>query len=195
MLLFSYIAHLVGAPEIMGGFAAGVAMGHKFKIAIPKNSNIPFQKQINRVFAASPEFSHRLEDQVKPLIHLFSPIFFVMVGVSLDLNAVDWGSSYVWELSLVLLAIGLLCKFLAGFAIREHALIQTSIGLCMIPRGEVGLIFAQLGLSQGILDVKLYAAMLIVIALTTLLPPFALKWLYARWGKHPALASNRESCN
>ena len=50
----------------------------------------------------------------------------------------------------------------------------------MIPRGEVGLIFAQLGFSQGILNGELYAALLIVIALTTMTPPFLLKWYYSR---------------
>ena len=61
----------------------------------------------------------------------------------------------------------------------------------MIPRGEVGLIFAQIGVANAILNAELYAALLIVIALTTLLPPFALKWFYAKWGDHPGLAQNR----
>ena len=59
----------------------------------------------------------------------------------------------------------------------------------MVPRGEVGLIFTQVGLSNGILNAELYAALLIVIALTTALPPFALQWIYARWGHHAGLAT------
>ena len=54
------------------------------------------------------------------------------------------------------------------------------IGVAMIPRGEVGLIFAELGRVSGIFDNEIYAAMVLVIALTTLLPPFVMKWFYAR---------------
>jgi len=115
---------------------------------------------------------------MRPLIHTFSPMFFVMVGVSLNLNAVDWSAPFVWQLAGLLMVVAIVGKWLAGFAIREPRFVQTVIGLSMIPRGEVGLIFAQLGFANGILNAELYAALLIVISLTTLLPPFALKWFY-----------------
>ena len=54
----------------------------------------------------------------------------------------------------------------------------------MIPRGEVGLIFAELGRASGIFSNEIYAGLVIVIAITTLLPPFAMKWFYGRWGHH-----------
>jgi Kef-type K+ transport system membrane component KefB len=182
ILLFSYLAHLVGAPEIMGGFAAGIAMGQRFRVAINERLKLPFTRKLNQIFAASPELSHRLEEQMRPLIHTFSPLFFVMVGVSLNLNTVDWSAPFVWQLAGLLMVVAIAGKWLAGFAIKEPRFVQTVIGLSMIPRGEVGLIFAQLGFANGILNAELYAALLIVISLTTLLPPFALKWVYARWG-------------
>ena len=181
ILLFSYLAHLVGAPEIMGGFAAGIAMGQRFRVSINQRLKLPFTRTLNRLFSASPELSHRLEGQMRPLIHTFSPLFFVMVGVSLNLNAVDWSRPLVWQLAGLLMLVAIAGKWLAGFAIREPRFVQTVIGLSMIPRGEVGLIFAQLGFTNAILNAELYAALLIVISLTTLLPPFALKWVYARW--------------
>jgi Kef-type K+ transport system membrane component KefB len=58
------------------------------------------------------------------------------------------------------------------------------IGLSMIPRGEVGLIFAELGRASDIFSNEIYAGLVIVIAITTLLPPFAMKWFYGRWGHH-----------
>jgi len=79
-----------------------------------------------------------------------------------------------------LLLVAFVGKFAAGFFIKEPRRNQVAIGLSMVPRGEVGLIFAQLGFSQGILNGELYAAMLIVIALTTMSPPFLLKWFYGR---------------
>ncbi len=188
IMLYSYLAHVVGAPAIMGGFAAGIAMGQRFRITIARSLRIPFTPALNKVFSADPELAHRLEQQMRPLVHLFSPIFFVMVGVSLNLKAVDWGSAEVWMLALVLTLVAVLGKWLAGFFIRESRLRQSAIGLSMIPRGEVGLIFAQLGFANGILDAELYAALLIVIAFTTVLPPFALKAFYRRYGADPTLA-------
>ncbi len=188
ILLFSYLAHVVGAPEIMGGFAAGIAMGQRFRVSIAQRLRVPFTPALNRLLSASPELAQRLESQMRPLIHAFTPMFFVMVGVSLNLRAVDWGSPLVWQLSLALAAVAVAGKWVAGFCIRESRLRQSVIGLSMIPRGEVGLIFAQLGYSNGILNGELYAALLIVIALTTVLPPFALKWFYRRWGGRPELA-------
>ena len=172
ILLFSWLAHAVGAPEIMGGFAAGLAFSQHFGFRL-WIGNAPAIE-----FKASPKLAHRLEEQVRPLIHTFTPIFFVMVGVSLNLQAINWNSAFIWELAASLLLIAFLGKFAAGFFIREPRRNQMAIGLSMVPRGEVGVIFAQLGFSQGILNGELYAALLIVIALTTMSPPFLLKWFY-----------------
>jgi len=173
ILLFSWLAHAVGAPEIMGGFAAGLAFSQHFGFRFPLG-----KASLN--FEPSPKLAHRLEEQMRPLIHTFSPLFFVMVGVSLNLSSVNWGSSFVWMLAGLLLLVAIIGKFAAGFFIREPRRNQIAIGLSMIPRGEVGLIFAQLGYSQDILNGELYAALLIVVALTTMSPPFLLKWFYAR---------------
>ena len=180
IMLFSYLAHAIGAPEIMGGFAAGIAMSQHFRISLSERLRIPFVARINRIFAPGPELSHQLEAQMRPLIHTFTPLFFVMVGVSLNLKQVDWSSAFVWGLSGSLLLVAVAGKLAAGYLIKEPRLQQAIIGLSMIPRGEVGLIFAQLGFSNGILDAQIYAALLIVIALTTVVPPFIIKWLYQR---------------
>lgn len=172
-LLFSWLAHVVGAPEIMGGFAAGLAFSQHFSFKLPMG-----KAGLN--FAPSPKLAHRLEEQMRPLIHTFSPLFFVMVGVSLNLSDVNWNTAFIWGLAGTLLLAAFIGKFVSGFFVREPRHNQIAIGLSMIPRGEVGLIFAQLGFSQGILDGQLYAALLIVIALTTMSPPFLLKWFYGR---------------
>jgi Kef-type K+ transport system membrane component KefB len=178
ILLFSWLAHAVGAPEIMGGFAAGLAFSQHFgfRLWVGKRPALEFKP--------SPKLAHRLEEQVRPLIHTFSPLFFVMVGVSLNLRAVDWGSSHVWLMATLLLLVAFFGKFAAGFCIRESRQHQIAVGMSMVPRGEVGLIFAQLGYSQGVFDGETYAALLIVIALTTMAPPLVLKWFYRRQGKY-----------
>ena len=177
ILLFSWLAHVVGAPMIMGGFAAGIALSQHFRFDLMHRLGLP---ALDRWFAPSPKLAHRLEQQMRPLIHTFAPIFFVMVGVSLNFNAVNWHSPHVWQLGGALIAVAVIGKLAAGFFIRESRFRQTAIGLAMIPRGEVGLIFAQLGLHQGILNAETYAALLIVIALTTIAPPFILKVYYGR---------------
>lgn len=176
ILLFSWLAHLIGAPEIMGGFAAGLAFGQNFGFRM----RIRLSPRHTVDLAPNPKLAHHLEEQMRPLIHIFSPLFFVMVGVSLNLNVVNWGSGYIWALSGALLVAAFLGKFISGYCIRVPRHMQNAIGMAMIPRGEVGLIFAQLGYSQGILPGDLYAALLIVIALTTIVPPFMLKGYYGR---------------
>ncbi len=72
-------------------------------------------------------------------------------------------------------------KLICGFGAGRHAN-RMAVGIGMIPRGEVGLIFAELGRASGIFSNEVYAGMVIVIALTTLLPPLVMKWFYARHG-------------
>ncbi|MBI5751693.1 MAG: cation:proton antiporter [Hydrogenophilales bacterium] len=187
VLAFSALAHAVGAPILLGGFAAGIALGRTFRVELPSSIRLPFRAALSRMLAADPDIAHRVQTETRPLVHLFAPVFFVLVGVSINLRLVDWHSPRIWMLFGVLLALALIGKWLSGFVIREARLRQHAIGLCMIPRGEVGLIFAQLGLTQGILDDGLYAALLLVILFTTFLPPFLLKGFYALWGNHPAL--------
>jgi len=155
VLFFAWLAHVVGAPELLGGFAAGLALSRRFFLPL------------GVALRADPEFAHRIEDQMKPVIHLFTPIFFVMVGLSLNLREIDWSSSFIWLFSLTLFVASVVGKLLTA----------------MIPRGEVGLIFAELGRVTGVFSNEIYAGMVIVIALTTLLPPLVMKWFYKRFGE------------
>lgn len=166
ILLFAWMAHSLGAPELLGGFAAGLALSKQF----------PFRSLLGE----TEDFSSRVEEQMKPLVHLFSPIFFVSVGLSLDFRAVDWGSSFFWLLTFSLLIVAILGKLLAAFFLKgKSSFIKLIIGIAMVPRGEVGLIFANVGAETETFTQEIYAAVVLVIALTTLIPPFFLRWLYA----------------
>lgn len=170
VLLFAWLAHEVGAPELLGGFAAGLALSRRFFLPL------------GVALHSDPDFAQRIEDRMTPIVHLFTPIFFVMVGLSLNLREVDWSSPFVWTFSLSLFVAAVLGKLAGAYLIRENRYARIAIGLAMTPRGEVGLIFAELGRVNDIFSNEIYAALVIVIALTTLLPPFAMKWLYARYG-------------
>jgi Kef-type K+ transport system membrane component KefB len=104
-----------------------------------------------------------MEGQMRPIIHLFTPIFFVMVGLSLNFRAIDWSSAFIWMFSLTLFILAVAGKMLGALLIRERRATLIAIGLAMIPRGEVGLIFAELGRASGIFTNEVYAAMVIVM--------------------------------
>lgn len=178
ILAFGALAHLMGAPVILGGFAAGLAFSPCFRLSPPKDVRMPFAGLLRRAFHTDPEFSHGVERMVRPLTQLFAPVFFVLVGVSMDLTQVDWSDpGFAWLLG-ALLAVAIAGKWVAGFVLRKPPLIRHAVGLAMVPRGEVGLIFIQVGASIGLLDARIGAALLVVVAVTTLLPPIALKLLY-----------------
>lgn len=176
VMVFAWLAHAFGAPELLGGFAAGIALSRRFFL--------PFGVAI----ASDGRFAGEVERDMKPIVQLFTPIFFVTVGLSLDLRAVDWGSPFIWVFSIGVGFIAIVGKILGGWLLlRDHWLMRTAVGMAMVPRGEVGLIFAELGRSTGILDPETYAAVVLVIAYTTLFSPFWIKMFYRLYGDHPAL--------
>jgi len=174
VLFFAWLAHIIGAPELLGGFAAGLALSRRFFLPL------------GIALHADEAFAERIETQMKPIVQLFTPIFFVMVGLSLNLREIDWGSPFIWVFSLSLLAAAVVGKLFGALLLKESWPIRWMIGTAMIPRGEVGLIFAELGRESGIFSNEIYAGMVIVIALTTLLPPFIMKWYYGRFGAQMA---------
>ena len=170
VLFFAWLAHAIGAPELLGGFAAGLALSRRFFLPL------------GVALHADEAFADRIEMQVKPIVQLFTPIFFVMVGLSLNLREIDWSSPFIWLFSLSLLVVAVAGKLFGALLVKESWSVRWMIGTAMIPRGEVGLIFAELGRESGIFSNEIYAGMVIVIALTTLLPPFVMKWYYGRYG-------------
>ncbi|WP_293441937.1 cation:proton antiporter [Persephonella sp.] len=167
ILFFSYIAHLFGAPEIIGAFAAGIALSRRFFL--------PFGIALK----ADPHFVEKLESQMKPLIYLFTPIFFVTVGLSMNLKEIDFGSSTFWLLTFSLLLIAIIGKVGGAYLIRGIGnLKKLIIGTSMVPRGEVGLIFAELGRTAKVFTNEIYSAVVFIVILTTLVPPFIMKYLF-----------------
>lgn len=167
VLFFAWLAHVVGAPELLGGFAAGLALSRRFFL--------PFGVALHN----DRKFAGRIEVQMNPIVYIFSPIFFVTVGLSLSLREIDWTSPFIWSFALSFFIISVAAKFTGAMLIQASIKQRIAIGLAMVPRGEVGLIFAELGRSTGIFNIEVYAGMVIVITLTTLLSPFALKWFYS----------------
>ncbi|MDH5659823.1 MAG: cation:proton antiporter, partial [Gammaproteobacteria bacterium] len=145
VLFFAWLAHEVGAPELLGGFAAGLALSRRFFL--------PFGIALR----TNDSFAQRINIQMRPIIQLFTPIFFVMVGLSLNLHEIDWTSPFIWSFSLAFLVIAVFGKFFGALLINESWKTRMRVGIAMVPRGEVGLIFAELGRASNIFNNEIYA--------------------------------------
>lgn len=170
VLFLAWLSHALGIPELLGGFATGLALSRRFFIPL------------GAALKADPDFSNHVHEQMKPVIHLFTPIFFVTVGLSLDLSSLDWSSVFFWTFSISLTAVAILTKIIGALFVNEKFARRVVIGMAMVPRGEVGLVFAELGRHTGLFNQEIYATMVIVIAYTTLFTPFWLRLFYKYYG-------------
>ncbi len=151
--LYAYLAHIAGLAAIVGAFAAGLVLAKTGQAKI-------------------------IEERLKPVSDLVTPIFFVMVGAAVDIsifNPFNSGNIPILIIALVLFAVAVAGKFVSGFAVFKEGLNKKAIGIGMIPRGEVGLIFAQLGLAFAVFDIQLFSAVTAMVMLTTFIAPPLLK--------------------
>lgn len=165
MLAFGlgWLADHAGSAVILGAFAAGLLV------------------------VGTPRF-HDIEVGVTRLGHFFVPLFFVTVGAAVDvsvLNPLDRANHKTLLIAALLTVVAVASKFVAGYAPFWFKGNKKVVGAGMIPRGEVGLIFAQKGLSGGIFDPGLFAAVTVVVMLTTFVAPPLLKYLAPAIGDNP----------
>ena len=149
-LLLAVLADRAGLAPLVGAFAAGIVLGE------------------------TPQ-AEPIRGGVVRLGHLLVPIFFVAVGAAVDVRALV--DPHVLGLGLVLVVTGVIGKVAAGYGPWWFRGRKLLVGVAMIPRGEVGLIFARMGLSSGALDADTYAAILLMVIVTTLAMPPALRAL------------------
>jgi len=152
------LADLAGSAMIIGAFAAGL------------------------VLSRTNQFDAVVE-RIEPVADVFTPIFFVAVGAPVNVQLFipetpDFNLS-VLVVGLILTVIAIIGKILAGAAVRRPDTSKLLVGVGMVPRGEVGLIFASIGLTAGILSNATYSAILIMVILSTFVVPPVLKVLFA----------------
>lgn len=148
-LAMAAIAERSGSAPIIGAFAAGL------------------------VLHETPQ-RRTIEDATAILGHFFIPIFFALVGAAVDIGAMR--DPQALALGGTLLAIGIAGKFVAGYAPFWIPMRKSMVGVAMIPRGEVGLIFAQMGLATGALTPAIFGALMLMVIGTTIVTPI---WLAA----------------
>ena len=121
-----------------------------------------------------------LEDLVHPISSFLVPIFFVLMGMKTDLKA--FTQPAVFLLALAITASAIIGKLVCSLGVLPgRAINRLSIGIGMIPRGEVGLIFANIGLGlsiggKPIISGEIFSAIVVMVILTTLITPPLLKW-------------------
>lgn len=160
LLLLAALAAQLGSALIIGAFAAGL------------------------ILSGTNQFD-LIEERVRPVADIFTPIFFISIGAAVDLrlfNPFNPDNHGVLLVGLALFAIAVVGKLASGWAVPWMRYNRWAVGVGMGPRGEVGLIFAQIGLSAGILSQHLFSAILLMVMGTTFVAPPLLKVAFARGG-------------
>lgn len=157
MLMFgvALISAGIGLAAIIGAFVAGLIV-------------------------AETEARDELEHEIRPLSQIFTPFFFAVTGAQLDLSALlDLDIAF---LAIGLAIIGVLTKAAGGFlgARSQGRWGAATVGFGMVPRGEVGIVVANLGLAAGLLSAGLFSAVLVAVVLTTVVAPYLLAWSIPR---------------
>ena len=161
MLLVALLAAVIGLAAIIGAFVAGLII-------------------------AETEAREEVDHDIRPLSAIFTPFFFAVTGAQLDLSKLLDPSVAV--LAVLLAVIGVLTMALGG-AIGARSLGRwgsVAVGFGMVPRGEVGIVVANLALVTGAIDEALFAALLVAVVLTTVVAPYLLAWAVPRATAEPA---------
>jgi len=157
----SWLAGAIGLAPIVGAFAAGLIL----------------ERVHYTDFTGRGE--HELEELVRPISAFLVPVFFVLMGMHTDLRAfMDPG---VLGLAAALTVAAIIGKQACYFGVVGKGIDRLSVGIGMIPRGEVGLIFANIGMGltvkgERIVDAAVYSAVVVMVIATTMVTPPALKW-------------------
>ena len=158
-LLFAALAAKAGSAMIIGSFAAGIVLSsvNQFDLIV---------------------------ERIEPIADIFTPIFFVSVGAAVNVQLFIPGSesfnSGVLVVGAILVAVAFIGKLAAGYVVGwgREKLNRAAIGVGMVPRGEVGLIFADIGRRAGILSDETFSAILIMVIVTTFIAPPLLKLVF-----------------
>jgi Kef-type K+ transport system membrane component KefB len=127
--------------------------------------------------------------ELTPVGHLFIPVFFLQIGIDADID--EFRSATVLRDASLLLLVGVAGKLVSALVLRRGDGDRWLIGTGMIPRGEVGLIFANVGAGlmlngAPIIDSSSFSAVVAMVVVTTMVTPPALKWSLSRPSRRPA---------
>ena len=156
--VLSVLASEAGLASIVGAFAAGLIL-----------EEVHFKEFGTNI---------GIENLIQPIATVFVPVFFVLMGIQVHLESFFIPS--ILGVSGGLIVAAMLGKQACGLVVREKNIDRVTVGIGMIPRGEVGLIFASIGKGLGVIDTEIFSAVVIMVIVTTLVTPPLLKWSIAR---------------
>jgi Kef-type K+ transport system membrane component KefB len=187
-LFMAWLAHAVGLAPIIGAFAAGLLFEPVFlkefetpklvqdiEPLLPAAVDAEKMQKIRAVLARHT--SHQHEHMLEPIGYFFVPVFFVLTGMQVDLTALADPQVVMVALGITVAAV--VGKLVAGFAAGK-GMNPWLVGWGMVPRGEVGLIFAMVGKKLGVMSEAMFSVIVIMVILTTLLTPPILTVLLRR---------------
>lgn len=168
--LLAWAADAIALAPIVGAFAAGLILSEEH-----------FEK-------TSPHVT--MANLIAPLERIFAPIFFVLMGMQVNLQSFA-DPKALW-LAFAFSAAAIIGKLACGLAAGRGA-DRWSVGLGMLPRGEVGLIFASIGKGLGVVSGPVFSALVVMVIVTTLMTPLALRWSLYRQVSDRSGGRNAES--
>ncbi len=167
-LALAWLAHAIGLAPIIGAFAAGLL----FEPLFLKDFETPRIVQEIEPLMRDPQNRGLLE----PIGYFFVPVFFVLTGMQVDLQTM--ADPVIVAVALGVSAAAIAGKLVAGVFAGQAG--KWIVGWGMVPRGEVGLIFAMVGKQLGVMDEAMFSVIVIMVILTTLVTPPVLTWLLRR---------------
>lgn len=202
-LSLAYLAEFIGLAPIVGAFAAGLILDPvHFQQTFEKpeivddieetldkaekelSLSIPGVKErIKKVLNHHSE--RHIEEVIEPLSFFLVPIFFVKTGMDVKLETLFDGSILLVALGITIVAI--IGKLVSGVAAGKKVN-KWVVGWGMVPRGEVGLIFAATGKALGVVNDETFSIIVIMVIISTLLPPPILSFLLKKQEKHSQAA-------
>lgn len=186
-LLLAYVAELIGLAPIVGAFAAGLVLDplHFRSFKDPeiveelretiRDTDMPMKASIEKVI--NHHSDRHIEDIIAPVGHLLAPIFFVLTGMQVQLETL-FDPAILW-IALGMTIVAFVGKIVAGLVAGKVR--KSIVGWGMVPRGEVGLIFAATGQALGIVTPEVFSVVVIMVILSTLLTPPILTFLIKRY--------------
>jgi Kef-type K+ transport system membrane component KefB len=164
--LFSWAANLIGLATIVGAFAAGLIL-----------DDVHFSGMKRKNHHGEDEDEFHIEDLIQPISDFLVPIFFVLMGMQVKLET--FADMKVLGVAAGLTMAAVLGKQVCGLVVKK-GYDRLVIGLGMIPRGEVGLIFAAIGKGLGVVNDSVFSSIVIMVIVTTLVTPPALSYALDR---------------
>ncbi len=182
-LVFAFLAQKIGLASIVGAFAAGLILDpvhfsyfkdpgvvNDVKEAAKDLSGTNKEKILK---ALEPHAERHIEDLIQPIGLMLIPLFFVVTGMNVKLETMFDGKILI--AALIITAIAFFGKIISGLAAGKVN--RWLVGFGMVPRGEVGLIFAMIGKSLNVISDEIFSMIIVMVILTTLLTPPILTYL------------------